>query len=102
MIDDFDQFRDDVNRKLPENFGFWLKFSEPLPPLGISASTSTESANFRQSVPKRNSVVQFRSHIAVIFAKISAFFMIPNPSPPIFGKIPNFSGDFILRSSLKV
>ena len=28
-------------------------------PLGIPASTSTESANFQQSVPKRNSVVLF-------------------------------------------
>ena len=51
----------------------------------VSASTSTESVNFRQSVPKRNSVIWFRSHIAIIFGKISAFFHDSEPLPlPIF------------------
>ena len=69
--------RDDVNRKWPENFGFWLKFSEPLSQ-GISASTSTESANFRRSVPKRNSVVWFQSYIAVVF-QLFSWFRTPPP-----------------------
>ena len=67
----------------------------------VSASTSIESVNFRQSVPKRNSVIWFRSHIAVIFGKISAFFHDSEPLPlPIFSKMPNFSCNFLLRSSL--
>ena len=62
-------------------FRFLVEIFWTPPPIGISASTSTESANFRRSVPKRNSFVWFQRNITVIFGKTSAFFMIPNPSP---------------------
>ena len=51
-------------------------------PLGILAPISTESANFRRPVPKRNSVILFWSHFAVIHA-ISAFSWFRSPPPLI-------------------